>query len=126
MTLDQLFRLRSLALINADVRALMDELKDRAWWEQTAVRLQRQRDEAQAYVRELEMRLLKASPEHQAQMKWARDVVSTVVIPPAGVAAPGTLQELKPDEIVCQLGHAIHHRAYVHLGPPPHLPPVLS
>lgn len=28
-------------------------------------------------------RELKAEPEHQAQMKWARDVVSRVVIPPA-------------------------------------------
>ena len=25
----------------------------------------------------------KSEPEHQAQMKWARDVVSNVVIPPA-------------------------------------------
>lgn len=34
-------------------------------------------------VLELEAQLLKASPEHQAQMKWSRDVVSNVVIPAA-------------------------------------------
>lgn len=31
----------------------------------------------------------KLEPEHQAQMKWARDVVSNVVIPPAGSTDSG-------------------------------------
>ena len=36
-----------------------------------------------AQYQNLKGSLLKAEPEHQAQMTWARDVLSNVVIPPA-------------------------------------------
>ena len=41
------------------------------------------RVDLEARIADLEAQLLKSSPEHQAQMKWARDVVRQVVIPPA-------------------------------------------
>jgi hypothetical protein len=45
-----------------------------------------------AEVLELETQLAayrKSEPEYQAQMKWARDVVSNVVIPPASQSKGG-------------------------------------
>ena len=39
------------------------------------------RVDLEARIADLEAQLLKSSPEHQAQMKWARDVVRQVVIP---------------------------------------------
>lgn len=47
MTPEQLERCRLLAsssVVGADIKALLDELKDRAWWEKTAIELQSQRD----------------------------------------------------------------------------------
>lgn len=40
-----------------------------------------------------ERQVLKLEPEYQAQMKWARDLVSTVVIPPA--------DDSQSDEVKC-------------------------
>lgn len=41
-----------------------------------------------AQYQNLKGALLKAEPEHQAQMKWARDVVSNIVIPEVATDNP--------------------------------------